>query len=133
MLAFTLSIVLFLMILPAFLSVIFVTSSLTLLAWNMSWYAVMGLFGALALKTPWGWGFGLIPAAIYIKRYLAVRRSGKSTVTFSHYRMKARAAGPGGESQRFTSRGASAVSSVGSAKSSDNDSVVIEAEFTKDP
>jgi hypothetical protein len=93
----------------------------------------MGLFGALALKTPWGWGFGLIPAAIYLRRYLAVRRSGKSTVTFSHYRMKARAAGPGGESQRFTSRGASAVSSVGSAKSSDNDSVVIEAEFTKDP
>ncbi len=114
MLAFTLSVILFLMILPALLSVIFVTPSLKLLAWNLSWYTVMGFFGSIALSTPWGWCFGLIPAGIYLKRYFSVRRNGRQTVTFSHYRMKARA--PSSEP----------------AKSS-NDSVVIEAEFTKDP
>lgn len=68
---FLLSVALFLMFLPALLSVVFARRSLKLVVWNMLWYFLMGSIGA-QLFGPWGWMAGGLFAFLFVVRLMNV-------------------------------------------------------------
>jgi hypothetical protein len=87
MLPFILVAALLLMMLPAFLSVLFASARPLMIVWNFSWYALMGYMAAIAFQSASGFLVGFFFALFYTLRLLMIPRHMRGG-PFSFARMK---------------------------------------------
>ena len=80
MLSFLLIAALFMMLVPALLSLVFASANPAVILWNFGWYALMGYMAALALESPVGFTLCFFFCFSYVIRIVSAPKRAPGTM-----------------------------------------------------